>query len=545
MAVVGALTQDIEIRVNGAREANAQLDTLNKNLNEQGKAAGAADAGLRRTESAASRAGAAWSTFNRTASRLGEGLGKVTFAAQGLTTLIGGGMVGALGGALVALSSLIEELSDAGDATRVWTEETAAAKAGLTDIKAPLDAYAKSLGLVNAEMLTYKQRQDALRGIAGGGGAQTFDVLGQRAESLGAQIQNLNRALAMDDGSEGYARLRKQVAGLQAELDTLERAQLAIQRNRQNAKVVAAWAADGGAGVDETAGRGGSGGGTRPRAPRATRPSEPAPPGWLSGAVTSASDFAGRLYAAGEEAAKAAEAQAAREERIEQERLRLVADGVDARIAARRAEVTAEREMQAESRAQWGLTADASTASMGLISSAAQGLTATFGTAIANLIISGESGAKSLKKQFGGVLAGLSAQAFGYATLLGGLAAAAAFTGPILGLAAPGLLAGAGIMAGTGAALAVSARLLGADGAGGAGSARSSGGSAGRAAAPAAPVVPASAGGGGGTTNVFYLNLNGAIVGRGAEDEIHDMAARAEQRAQHTRGARRIAAGGR
>jgi len=184
MAVVGALTQDIEIRINGAREANAELGALNKNLDAGGRAAGNADAGLRKAETAATKARGAWATFSRTTSQLSEGIGKVTFAAQGLTTLVGGGMVGAIGGAALALAALIDELSDADDATRVWTEETAKAKSGLSDIKAPLDAGRHREALAVLAELDPNTRNVDLRIECLLVEAGIRDDLGQRAEAL-------------------------------------------------------------------------------------------------------------------------------------------------------------------------------------------------------------------------------------------------------------------------------------------------------------------------------------------------------------------------
>ena len=90
-------------------------------------------------------------------------------------------------------------------------------------------------------------------------------------------------------------------------------------------------------------------------------------------------------------------------------------------------------------------------------------VTNAVGSMVTNLIISGDAGAKSIAKSMGNALAGLSAQAFGYAVFLSALGVAAALTGPVLGWESPALFAGAGVMAGAGAALGLSARLLGAD----------------------------------------------------------------------------------
>lgn len=102
------------------------------------------------------------------------------------------------------------------------------------------------------------------------------------------------------------------------------------------------------------------------------------------------------------------------------------------------------------------------------------------GNMMTNMILAGDAGWKSQKKAAGNALAGISAQAFGYATLLTALGTAAAL-GVVSLPAAPGLFAAAGVMAASGVALAGTARALGADpiggAAGGAGS-KSGGGKA-------------------------------------------------------------------
>lgn len=97
------------------------------------------------------------------------------------------------------------------------------------------------------------------------------------------------------------------------------------------------------------------------------------------------------------------------------------------------------------------------------VGNALSSLSGAVGEHIANIIVAGEFGAKSFRKDIGNILAGLSAQAFGYAVLLEGLAVAAALSGPILGFEAAGLAAAGGVMAGVGTALGFGARALGAD----------------------------------------------------------------------------------
>jgi hypothetical protein len=101
----------------------------------------------------------------------------------------------------------------------------------------------------------------------------------------------------------------------------------------------------------------------------------------------------------------------------------------------------------------------------GIMSSVVSTFTSGVGTMVTNLIVAGEAGAKSVRKTIGQALGGISAQAFGYATLLTALGTAASLG--LVGLpAAPGLFSAAGVMAAAGAALALSARAMGASGVG-------------------------------------------------------------------------------
>ena len=122
-----------------------------------------------------------------------------------------------------------------------------------------------------------------------------------------------------------------------------------------------------------------------------------------------------------------------------------------------------------------GMASDASNAA-GLVASAMGQMAQAVGNHLTNLIVAGEFGAKSLKKEIGNILAGISAQAFGYAVLLEAMAIAAHFA-PFAGLpAAAGLAAAGAVMAGAGVALGVTARVLGADPIGGRGGHSSGGG---------------------------------------------------------------------
>jgi hypothetical protein len=147
-------------------------------------------------------------------------------------------------------------------------------------------------------------------------------------------------------------------------------------------------------------------------------------------------------------------------------------------------------------------------------------ITGALGSMVTNLIIAGDAGAAGAKKAAGNAMAGLSAQAFGFAILLEGMALAAALSGPILGWGAPGLAAAGGVMAGIGGALALTARGLGADKVGGAGASRGGGGSS-SAAAGTNPYQ----GTGGGSTQVVVM-IGGEVVTRGVQVETRKQAQR-------------------
>jgi hypothetical protein len=155
---------------------------------------------------------------------------------------------------------------------------------------------------------------------------------------------------------------------------------------------------------------------------------------------------------------------------------------------------------------------DAASIMVGAIGS----ITGALGSMVTNLIIAGDAGSEGLGKVVGNALAGYSAQAFGFAILLEGMAVAAALTGPIFGWQAPGLAAAGGVMAGIGATLAVMARALGADKVGGGATGGGSGGGGGgrSSAANTNPFAPA----GGGATNVTVV-IGGEVVTRGVQVE--------------------------
>lgn len=156
----------------------------------------------------------------------------------------------------------------------------------------------------------------------------------------------------------------------------------------------------------------------------------------------------------------------------------------------------------------------------GIMVQAVGTITTALGSMMTNFIIAGDAGAKGIKKMAGNALAGVSAQAFGFAVLLEAMAAAAALSGPILGWGAPGLAAAGGIMAGAGVALGVSARLLGADKIG-AKPSKASGGSAPASAAGTNPF-----GGTGNQQTQVVVYIGSEVVTRGVQTETRRTALR-------------------
>ena len=138
--------------------------------------------------------------------------------------------------------------------------------------------------------------------------------------------------------------------------------------------------------------------------------------------------------------------------------------------------------------------------------------TNAIGSMMTNMILSGESGGKAILKTMGNAIAGVSAQAFSYSILLAALGTAAVLSGPILGFEAPGLFAGAAVMATAGTVLGGTARLMGANKLGQGASSPSGGGGGGGTALS----NPYSAQGG--DTKVTVV-IGGEVVTRGVKTE--------------------------
>ena len=258
----------------------------------------------------------------------------------------------------------------------------------------------------------------------------------------------------------------------------------------------------------ESAGRGGGGGG---RAGRAVDGSLGATVGRIAGEQSPRRAMeAGALAGIGGMAAESydASAEAARARAQEAADFQIAQDQRNAMMIAHLQGVQSETVATANAMdmlagsfdGAFGRMVDSATSAGGMLTQALSVITGAVGSMMTNIIISGNAGSKGVAKAAGNALAGLSAQAFGYGVLLEGLALAAALV-PGLGFSAPSIAAAGGIMFGVGAALGVTARVLGADklGAGGGRSGASAGGGGGGSSA----AVGTGGGGGRGEAPVY------------------------------------------
>lgn len=159
--------------------------------------------------------------------------------------------------------------------------------------------------------------------------------------------------------------------------------------------------------------------------------------------------------------------------------------------------------------------ADPISSGLNMVTDSVGQLTGQLGIAMTNMFLAGESSQKSAKRIAGEMTAGLSAQAFSYAVLFGAMAVAFALMPPPFDVYAVPAGIGAGVMAGAGAALAVTARALGAEPVGGAAKKGSSsaGKSSGSGTSLSSPYKPDV-----GETKVTVI-IGGEVVTRGVKTE--------------------------
>lgn len=201
-----------------------------------------AEAGVKKVDAAVNKADA-----SATKASTG-GMVKLQGALKGVTATAGdvgsvlgkmGAALGAVGIGIAAATAAWEGLSKAAkflndyldqgtDHFRVMTEEAVKAKTGLSDLSSQMDAYAKSIDVANGSMLTFGQRQAALRAIADGRVPDTFESAGQKAESV-AKAREVIARLRSGPFALDTAAMGRLDAALQARGDQLERTQIGLQ----------------------------------------------------------------------------------------------------------------------------------------------------------------------------------------------------------------------------------------------------------------------------------------------------------------------------
>jgi len=528
-AGAGAAGLAINIDVN-ADQANRAIGDVRQGLRDVRPAAREADAGLRDLERSANGSGSAWQSFTRATSVANEGIGKITAAVQivggALGALIGGGAIGgAITAAISAFGDLADIITDEEGRLRRNAEAVRLLKDVYSDFKSMLDQvidktkelakaqqdgaddYARSLGIARDQLSAEGFLAGADEGEAA---AKRRSRRAELETELKAARTELREAEQRRDAAEYQFQYDAAVGRMRFAEERLARAKAEYNALRRQ--------------IDQPPARSVGPGRVTP----------PAGPGWLS--IDSFSPYADiwqNMNAYGPQDDPAARRRLAASEADMQRRIEQRAD-LD--------RSTAQALRQIEERNPLKAVAESATDYAGIAIGAAQQMAGAFGQSMSQLVISGEFGAAGLRRSFGRIVGGVSEIAFTYAALAAGLAAATAFTGPILGFSAPGLLAAAGILSGVGVAAGLTARLLGAGEASASAGRISASGSGGAAAVgPQSPIIPASARGGS-VSNVYNISMAGAIVGRGAEDELHSMVAAAERRAQIQRGSTRIAA---
>lgn len=555
MAVAGALVQDIQINISGATEGARALADVRKGLEQIEPAARRADQGVRQVERSMQSSGSTlskirggWDSFSTGASRLGEGLGKVTFAAQALTTLLGGGLVGALGGAVGALVSFGAQLFSTSE-----EEERAAATTGALTLAVYEYSAAAQTAIEKAKNLAKEQADAGQRMVARLAGISGVDqsqlAIGAR---LGATLEGERVEAARQRQEAVVSEYRKAVTEAEALRQRLQRAtddervrwirQLSDAAARLKAlrgEYERLGAIIGAQSPFSPSPGGGGGGRTRSGGTR-TEAGEYAPALFME-AIGAARAFWRDVKAAGDAAVW-------RDRRDRGDLPRLGEEfGPDNMPFGPEQETPEQRDLRNTSRrAQFGGVAGeiedlaSSTGSAAAVFNASlSSMTQAMGQFLSNAVISGAMSAKELKRAIGDSIAATSAQLYAWSLAL---LISAPFAAVIPGLG-PGLsgtmLAGSAALAGGATTLALLARGMGAKPIGGAGG--GGGGGAAAASGGGGNVAPAAMGGGGGSvTNVFNVSLAGAVLGRDADVAIYERVQREDMRRGIQRGAQRI-----
>ncbi len=467
----------VKIEVSGAEKAAGQLGSVSDAEDKVGESGHKGKVGLDSLQE----------TLKKFTGPAGEALKVLNGIGAGFKIMAGfagGALPGALGDiaesfkkiwteATIALTSM-DDL--AGQGIRV-KESMLTAKLGVDDLSDGIDRYAKKLGVANGEMLTFLERKRGVAAIASGE-VKDVNVEEKKTEILFDKIQKMEAQLRREveakrlaelptsRAMEGWkpmvsdaqiAKLGEDIALLK--MDMLEQDALVKQMKRPGPTPVEQWLARTFSPpvVEETPTTP-----TTPRTPRTKRikpPVEDVPIKTVDIAPVSIADARRAIASVYDSVVSSIDGPIG----VLGESLDDLYDKV---FEKQRGFFDAQSHMADGFNGTFrGMAAEASNASEIMVAAIGT-ITGSIGSMMTNLLVAGDANSKNIKKMAGNALAGISAQAFGYAVLLEAFAVAAYFA-PGLNWSAPGLAIAGGIMAAAGTALAVSARALGADKIGG------------------------------------------------------------------------------
>lgn len=537
------IIQDIIIRPQGVDDATRQLaglegrqrgvreaagDTTNA-MERQARALGLVSREASGAAREAERTSGAWQTFARSVGGANEGLGKITQAVQlvggALGALVGGGVIGgAITAAITAFGQLRDIVTDEDGRLRRNVEAVRLLGQAYDEFRGKLKlvgeqitelskaqregvaAYARGLG-ISPENLSAS-------GFLSGVGQGEADLARQKERNrLEGELLILRKRIIDAErqaADQGLPSFRRDQAVGQARFAREQLAALSEQYNALRTQI---------AGV-------GYGGRTGGRAEQL-----PATATWNDFFGIAAfrrfgreamSNLSSGMDRARIDAALALEGQA--------DRFGPSARGTgNLAIAMPSAPGSNVPPAQAGSELQQQLRslADVSAQTTSIAIGAFQSMAGAFGQSMSQMVISGEFGARGMRRALGQVLAGVSTTAYTYAAIFGALALAGP-AGSIFGISTAGLGPAAIALAAAGTGAAVAARLLGAGaGAGGAGG----------------PVSGGAGGGGvpGGPQMQSVTNFN--IVLGISRREVHDAVVEESDARGGLRSSRRVSVG--
>ena len=544
-AAMASARQQQQGLASGAREVNDSLQNVERSLQSQTGLLG--------------RAQAAWGRYGGFVGQAGGMLGKLTFGAQGLGSLIGaltgGPLGGPLGGLIVSVKSLWDGLNNLIDPVERIDPAVRRSAEGWSYLNKTIREFSAEVDKAKGKAAeAAKAGDDAAKRVAGLAGVDPTQLSLQGR--LDIDRQATARAFAIQKVEDAYTRFKDldtKVADAEAKANGrissalyYQQRELAALRREYEALQAAIPPDTTRVGTNLDSPRSGGAGGesvyekSRREADAAAR----------------AAEWEARMRAAVEAGNQA------REDELRRQRLApgpLSAEGAaafrqqqaddqarwDAGVRAQREKEDA---LEAETRKRLGGLggtimdmADTTQVGAGIFNAALGSMTQALGQFAAKSIISGKMSTKAAKEAVAESLAATSAQLFGWGLAMEIAAPFAGFI-PGLGWGVAGTMAagGAALIAGAGTVALLARGLGGSHMLDGPSSKAAAGG--GGAAGAMAPAIPASAGGGGAVVNNFYVDNNGAIFGRWAESELQSMVRAGDQRAQYTRGARPIGA---